>query len=378
MQCDYLIVGAGLFGAVMAERLANDKKAKIIVIDKRSHIGGNCYSKYDEETDIEYHLYGTHIFHTSSEKVWNYITQFTEFNGYYHQVLTTYKNKVYQMPINLKTINSFYNLNLKPYEVDKFLKKEASKSNITKPKNFEEKAISLIGKPLYEAFIKGYTTKQWGKSPTELPAGILKRLPVRSSYKDDYFHDARWQGIPVDGYTAIFEKMFKSSNIEVHLNCNYFDHKNKFDVNEKIIYTGPIDRYFNYQLGHLEWRSIELEQKVVNVEDFQGTSVMNFAEESVEYTRIHEPRHLHPERTYTKDKTIIFYERSKEDPNNPYYPINTETNRTLYKKYRELADNEKDLIIGGRLGNYAYYDMDKTILAALNCYRKLLNLKNVQ
>jgi|GEM_PF-207012 len=369
MEYDYLIVGAGLYGSVFAERLANEEGAKALVIDKREHIGGNCYSKRDEETDIEYHVYGPHIFHTSSERVWKYISRFTEFNSYHHQTLTTHKGKVYQMPINLETINSFYNINLRPYEVEDFLAKEAAKANITKPKNFEKKAISLSGRPLYEAFIRGYARKQWGKDPKNLPVSILKRLAIRSNYDENYFHDCRWQGIPLNGYAEIFEKMLSSKNITVKLNCDFFKHRHEFKVRKKTIYTGPIDRYFDYKHGRLEWRTIELERKVVNYDDFQGDAIMNYADEDVKHARILEPKYCHPERKHIKGKSLIFYERSLSDPENPYYSVNSMENRAVFKKYRQLAEKEEDLIIGGRLGDYAYYNMDKTILAALNCYQ---------
>lgn len=370
MNCDYLIVGAGIFGSVLAERIANDLGAKVLVIDKRSHIGGNCYSQFDKETGIEIHQYGTHIFHTSSKVAWEYIGQFAEFNNYHHQVLTMHKNKVYQMPINLETINSFYNLNLKPYEANIFLKKEIEKEGIKFPQNLEEKAISLIGRPLYEAFIKGYTIKQWQKDPKELPPDIIARLPVRYNYREDYFLDARWQGIPLEGYTKLFERLLESPNIHVELNCDYFKHLNDFNINNLIIYTGPIDRYFDYAFGRLEWRTVMFEKKIVDVEDYQGTSVMNYSDLDVKYTRIHEFRHLHPERKYSNLKSVIFYEAAGYDPENPFYPINTERNKKLFQKYKELAHHERGVIIGGRLGDYAYYDMDKAILAALNCYKK--------
>ncbi len=372
MKCDYLIVGAGVYGCVLAERIANDLGYKVLVIDKRPHIAGNCFSKVDDETGIEIHQYGTHIFHTSSRKVWEYITQFVEFNGYHHQVLTTYKGKVYQMPINLETINSFYNLNLKPYDAREFLKDEIEKAGIKDPKNLEEKAISLIGRPLYEAFIKGYTIKQWEKDPKELPPSIITRIPVRYNYKEDYFVDDRWQGIPYEGYTKVFERILNSPNIHVELNCDYFEHRNNFNIRKKTIYTGPIDQYFDYIYGKLEWRTIDLQKEIVDVEDYQGTSVMNYADLDVQYTRIHEPRHLHPERSYTKHKSVIFYEIPRHDPDEPYYPIHTERNKALFKKYKELASQEDGVIIGGRLGDYAYYDMDKTILAALDCYETRL------
>ncbi len=370
MQCDYLIVGAGFYGAVIAERLANDANARVLVIDKRNHIGGNCYSEIDPETGIEFHTYGTHIFHTSSEKCWDYITRFTAFNSYQHQVLTTYQDRVYQMPINLETINSYYNLNLKPFEAKEFIQQEISKEAITEPRNLEERAISLIGRPLYEAFIKGYTMKQWAKDPKELPAKIITRLPVRYNYDEVYFRNAKWQGIPLNGYTKVFERLLDHPNIEVKLNCDYFESKRSFDVRQKTIYTGPIDRYFEYRFGHLEWRGLDFKQELQEVDDYQGTSVMNYADAKIPYTRIHEPRHLHPERNYKSSKTIIFFESSKSDRDNPYYPINSDENMAILTQYKELASKEKQVIFGGRLGDYAYYDMDKTILAALKCYQE--------
>ncbi len=368
MNCDYLVVGAGFFGGVIAERIANELGRKVLLIDKRPHIGGNCYSETDADTGIETHKYGTHIFHTSEPEAWDYLKRFTELNGYYHQVLTTYKNKVYQMPINLETINSFYNLNLKPYEAKKFIASEISKEGISRPRNLEEKAISLIGRPLYEAFIKGYTIKQWRKDPTELPAEIITRLPVRFNYQETYFVNARWQGIPLNGFTEVFEKMLASPNIKLELNCDYFEHRDDFKVACQTIYTGPLDQFFAYRFGKLEWRTVNFKKEVKPVEDYQGTSVMNFADPEAEYTRVHEPRHLHPERSYSREKTVIFYETSGCGSNEPYYPINTENNLRLLRKYRELVKREQ-VIFGGRLGDYAYYDMDKTMLAALECFK---------
>jgi UDP-galactopyranose mutase len=370
MNCDYLIVGAGLFGAVIAERIASELGSKVLVIDKRPHIGGNCYSIDDEETGIEYHQYGTHIFHTSSAKVWEYITRFTEFNGYHHQVLTKYRDRVYQMPINLETINSYYDMCLTPQEAREFIAKEIAKENYPKPANLEEVAISSIGRPLYEAFIKGYTIKQWNKDPKELPSTIISRLPIRYNYCEDYFVDSRWQGIPLEGYTRIFERMFTSDNISVELNCDFFENRDKFNVKEKIIYTGPIDRYFDHAHGKLEWRSLEFKREVFEFEDFQGTSVMNNADADFPYTRSHEYRHLHLERDYTKDKTLVYYENSADNDDEPYYPINTTQNEEVLAKYKEMGKKEKNLILGGRLGDYAYYDMDKTILVALKCFEE--------
>ena len=369
MEYDYLIVGAGFYGCVMAERIANDMDASVLIIDKRSHMGGNCYSEIDENTGIEFHKYGTHILHTSFDDVWVYLSKFTELNGYFHQVLSTHKGKVYQMPINLETINSFYNLNMMPAEAKEFLAEQIEKENILNPMNFEEKAISLIGRPLYEAFIKGYTLKQWEQDPKNLPSEIINRLPVRYNYDESYFNNSRWQGLPIDGYTNIFKRMLENSKISLELDCDFFEHRNDFHINKKIIYTGPIDQYFDYKYGELEWRSVEFEKKVINSEDFQGTSVMNFADEEIKYTRIHEPKHLHPERVYKKDKTVIFYEKSKQCSKEPFYPIKTSSNQIILEKYKKLAKRQGS-IIGGRLGDYAYYDIDKTILTALECYEQ--------
>jgi len=370
MTYDYLVVGAGFFGSVIAERIANELGCKVLVIDKRPHIGGNCYSLYDEESGIEYHQYGTHIFHTSSAKAWQYITRFTEFNGYHHQVLTTYRNRVYQMPINLETINAFYNLNLTPQQAREFISQEIAKEYYPEPSNFEEKAVSLIGRPLYEAFIKGYTIKQWGKDPKELPAAILSRLPIRYNYCEDYFVDSRWQGIPLAGYTKIFECMYSSKNIHVELNCDYFENRKSFKVRRKVIYTGPIDQFFDYTYGRLEWRSLQFIKKVFELEDFQGTSVMNYADVDIPHTRIHEYKHLHQERNYTNDKTVVFFETPIQNDNEPYYPVNTKRNEDILSKYKQLVQKEKNLVVGGRLGGYAYYDMDKAILAALKCFEE--------
>lgn len=367
-KTDYLIVGAGFFGSVIAERIATELQKKVIILEKRPHIGGNCYSQEDQETGIEYHKYGTHIFHTNSQKVFSYLSQFTEFNSYYHQVLTTHKDRVYQMPINLETINSFFGTTLKPYEVEEFLEKERKKESYPDPKNLEEKAISLVGRKIYEAFIKGYTWKQWQKDPKDLPASIINRLPVRSNYNESYFNNGRYQGIPQEGYTRIFEKMLDHPLIEVRTEVDFFEVKDQFEVSEKIIYSGPLDRYFNYTHGKLEWRSVRFERKVENHNDYLGTSVMNFADIDIPHTRIHEPKHLHPERDYTDKKTLLFYEYSQEDNEDPYYPINNDKNKELVKKYQALAKAEKDVLFGGRLGTYSYYDMDQVIGQALSLF----------
>lgn len=370
-SCDYLIVGAGFFGCVLAERIASQLGRSVLVIDRRDHIGGNCHSQADAETGIEFHSYGTHIFHTSSPQIWAYINRFTEFNSYFHQVLTLHKGRVFQMPINLETINSFYGVNLRPFEVAAFLERE--REPITQPRNLEEKAISLIGRPLYEAFIRGYTAKQWNRDPRELPASIINRLPVRFNYNEAYFNNARWQGIPLEGYTRIFERLLDAPQIRLELGCDYFELRDRVQVRYQTIYTGPIDRLFEYCFGRLSWRSIELRRRVEPVADWQGTSVMNYADIEVPHTRIHEPRHLHPERAYRDDRTLLFEEYSLEaGRGEEYYPVRDEDNRQLLKQYQALAAARSDLLVGGRLGDYAYYDMDQTIGAALHCFETRL------
>lgn len=373
----YIIVGSGFFGSVMAERIANDLQESVLVIEKRNHIGGNCYSKRDPETGIEYHAYGTHIFHTSDDKVWNYINRFTEFNSYRHQVLSTYKNKVYQLPINLETINSFYDVNLKPFEVDDFLAKEIAKSELAgEPDNFEDKAISMMGRPLYEAFFRGYTLKQWNKDPKEMPASILTRLPFRKNYNESYY-DSKWQGIPLNGYTHIFKQLLRNPRIELKLNLDFFEIKDLISPDTTLIYSGPLDRYYEYKYGKLEWRSLRFEHEIKEVGDYQGTSVMNYPEQSIPFTRIHEARHLHPERSYHPEKSLIIREYSLMDNGeNPYYPINDLRNQRLVKLYRAEAEKEEKLIISGRLGDYKYYDMDATIARALEVYESQIKSKH--
>lgn len=366
---DYVLVGAGFFCAVIAERIANDLNKKVLIIEKRSHIGGNCYSEIDKKTGIEYHKYGTHIFHTSDKVVWDYISSFTSFNSYYHQVLTIFDGKVYQMPINLETINAFYNINLKPFEVEAFLEKEIEAENYIDPKNFEEKAISIIGRPLYDAFIKGYTTKQWGRDPKELPTHLINRLPFRKNYSESYFFDTR-QGIPKDGYTAIFNKLLASKNITIQLNTDFNQIREAFDSNTKIIYSGSIDSLLDYKYGALDYRTLSFEKEILPYEDFQGTSVMNYANEDIPYTRIHEPKHLHPERDYSKKETLIIKEFSAEaNREEPYYPIGGEKNKLLHNKYlKEINEIYPNIMVGGRLGDYKYYDMHHVIKEALNMY----------
>ena len=368
---DCIIVGAGFYGAVLAERLHASGKT-VLILERRNHIGGNCYSYDFEDTNITIHNYGTHIFHTNKGMVWEYINRFSEFNRYQHRVLTTHKNHVFVMPINLGTINAYYSVNLKPHEVQTFLEKR--REFIEEPQNFEEQAINHIGRELYEAFIKEYTMKQWGCDPRELPASIINRLPVRTSYHDSYFDDT-YQGLPINGYTPIFERMLKG--IPIELNVDFCDDKEYWARRANIvIYTGPIDRYFDYTFGPLKWRSVRFEIERVEIPDFQGTSVMNYADLDVPYTRIHEHKHLHLERdNMSVSSTVIVREYPQSNANDPYYPVNSESDKELLARYQEQAANEKGVTFGGRLAEYRYYDMDQVIARALQMFQQLIGEK---
>ena len=368
---DFLVVGSGFFGCVIAERIASVIKKNILIIDKRDHIGGNCFSAIDPVTKIEYHKYGTHIFHTSNQKVWNYINKFTKFNGYRHQVISNYNNKKYQMPINLETINDYYKKNFNPKEAEAFIKKKSKKFKKRIYKNFEEKAKSQIGEDLYNAFIKEYTEKQWGKNPKNLPSNIFNRLPLRFNYNEDYFKNCIWQGIPIDGYTRVFENLIHNKRIS-------FQPLTEYNINNPIkpkyltIYTGPIDKLLNYKYGKLAWRSLKFENKIVRQKDFQGTSVINYPELKFKFTRIHEPKHLHLERNYSTKSSLIIKEYPIIDDDEPYYPINDNSNREIHRLYKRDINKLKNFIIGGRLADYAYYDMDMTISAALVKFEYIL------
>lgn len=360
MAYDYLVVGAGFFGAVFAQRM-REAGRRVMVIDRRGHIGGNCYSREHEDTGILVHQYGTHIFHTTDRRVWDYIRRFAEFNGYRHRVLTTHRGRVYSMPINLGTINAFFGVNLRPHEAEAFL--AARRPAISHPANLEEQAISLVGPELYEAFIKGYTVKQWGRDPRRLPASIITRLPVRTSFNDAYFDDP-YQGIPVGGYTPIFEKLLEG--VPVELGVDFFADRERWTrAARRIVYTGPIDRYFDYSLGRLNWRSVRFEVERRPESDHQGTSVMNYADADVPYTRVHEPKHLHPERPWNPRETVIQQEYPQVNNDEPYYPVNFDDDRDLYERYAALAGQERHVIFGGRLARYKYYDMHQVIAAAL-------------
>ncbi|AEH89090.1 UDP-galactopyranose mutase [Mesorhizobium opportunistum] len=368
-KADILIVGAGFYGATLAERIATQLGRRVLVIDRRTHIGGNAYTEQDPVTGVEIHRYGPHLFHTSNEEVWNYLQGFTGFTSYRHRAFSTYRDKVYPLPINLATICQFFGKRLSPDEARGMIAEQAAELGDRPPANLEEKAISLVGRPLYEAFIKSYTAKQWQTDPRELPAQIIARLPVRYTFEDGYFND-RFQGQPVDGYTAIFEKMLAHDLIETRLGVDFFDIKPLLPKDLPVVYTGPIDRYFDYCEGELGWRTIDIDLEVVNTPDHQGTAIMNYADEAVPYTRVVEFRHFNPERQHGSDKTLIGreYSRFAGRADEPYYPIDTRKDQAIYRRYLERAAAEKNLHLGGRLGTYRYLDMHQAIGAALKAF----------
>lgn len=372
MNADLVVVGSGFFGLTVAERIAEEFGRKVLVIDRRSHIGGNAFSEAEKTTGIEVHRYGAHLFHTSNERVWEYVNRFTAFTDYVHRVYTTHKGEVYPMPINLGTINQFFRSAYGPEAARELIKEQSAELGGKKPENLDEQGVSLIGRPLYEAFIRDYTAKQWQTAPTELPASIISRLPVRYTYDNRYFNDT-YEGLPVDGYTRWIERMADHPNIEVQLGVDFFDESQPVSRgnvlgNVPVVYTGPVDRYFDYAEGELSWRTLDFEEEVLLTGDFQGTPVMNYADADVPYTRIHEFRHFHPERDYPTDKTVVMreYSRFATREDEPYYPVNTAEDRERLLKYRDLAAAEKNVLFGGRLGTYKYLDMHMAIGAALS------------
>ena len=359
---DYLIVGAGLYGSIFAHE-ANKRGKKCLVIDKRSHIGGNIYCENIEGINV--HKYGAHIFHTNNTEVWNYINQFAEFNNYINSPVAIYKDELYNLPFNMNTFSRLWNIKT-PAEAKKIIADQIADLNLSEPKNREEQALSLVGKDVYEKLIKGYTEKQWGRPCTELPSFIIKRLPLRFTFDNNYFN-ARYQGIPMGGYTPIIEKML--DGIEVLTDTDYFEWiKTNADKVKKTVFTGQIDEFFGYKLGVLEYRSVRFETEVLDCDNFQGNAVVNYTERSVPYTRIIEHKHFE---FGTQPKTVISKEYSSEwKPGvEPYYPINNDKNNNLYAEYKKLADNTPNVIFGGRLGDYKYYDMDKVIEVALTAVK---------
>ena len=364
---DYLIVGAGLYGAVFAHE-ANKAGKRCLVVDKREHIGGNIYT--ENIHGINVHRYGAHIFHTSDKKVWDYINRFAEFNNYINSPVAVYKDEMYNLPFNMNTFSRMWGIRT-PQEAKEIIDRQVRELNIKEPKNLEEQALSLVGTDVYTKLIKGYTEKQWGRDCRELPAFIIKRLPLRFVYDNNYFND-RYQGIPIGGYTAIVEKMLEG--IEVRLNTDFLKPENRSELSamaDRIIYTGQIDQYFDYRLGVLEYRSVRFETEELDVANYQGNAVVNYTEREVPYTRIIEHKHFEklgqPGGPADVPTTIISREYSSEwkKGDEPYYPVNNDRNNALYAEYAALAAKEKNVIFGGRLGQYRYYDMDKVIGEAL-------------
>ncbi len=369
----YLIVGAGFYGCTIAERIAEDKKLKVLVVEKRNHIGGNSYSEIEPETGIECHKYGSHIFHTKSSEVWQYLNRFCSFNHYRHKVLSSYKGRMYPIPINLQTINAFYGSCLTPSQAKQMVFAEAEGKLPEQQEGIGTAALSAFGRSLYEAFIEGYSAKQWGIDPSQLPKATLDRLPIRFNYKTDYFDD-RWQGIPMDGYGKLFASILNHKNIDVILGVDYYQVSHLVPKDCCVIFSGPIDRFFSYRYGGLKWRSIRFEQEILDVGDYQGTSVVNYPEASVAYTRIHEYRHYHEERCYPVDQTVI----AKEYPINsfsgedPSYPVNTDRDKEICRLYKEQAQSTPNVILGGRLGSYSYLNMDEAVFQALQTYNSFI------
>lgn len=363
MLYDYLVVGAGLYGAVFAHE-AKKKGKKCLVIDKRSHIAGNVYC--ENIAEIQVHKYGAHIFHTSDKKIWDYVNQFAEFNNYINSPIARYKDELYNLPFNMNTFSKMWGI-VTPQEAKDIIAGQIADLNITEPKNLEEQALSLVGRDVYEKLIKGYTEKQWGRDCKDLPSFIIKRLPLRFTYDNNYFND-RYQGIPVGGYTKIVEKLLEGT--EVRLNTDYLSSREEYDGRaDKIIYTGMIDQFYDYKLGVLEYRSVRFETEELDMENYQGNAVVNYTDREVPYTRIIEHKHFEFGKQPT---TVISREYSSEwkKGDEPYYPVNNDRNNALYLKYKELSEKENKVIFGGRLGGYKYYDMDKVIAAALELCEK--------
>ena len=365
MKYDYLVVGAGLFGSVFAYE-AKKRGKTCLVIDKRNHIGGNVYC--EEIEGINVHKYGAHIFHTSNKEIWEYVNQFAEFNNYINSPVAVYKDELYNLPFNMNTFSKMWNIRT-PQEAKDMIAKQIAELHIEEPKNLEEQALSLAGRDVYEKLVKGYTEKQWGRDCTELPAFIIKRLPLRFTYDNNYFND-RFQGIPMGGYTKIIEKML--DGVDVKTETDYFEFiKENPEIADKILFTGMIDEFFDYQLGALEYRSVRFETEVLDCDNYQGNAVINYTEREVPYTRIIEHKHFE---FGHQEKTVISREYSSEWKvgMEPYYPVNNEQNNARFEAYKKLAEKEENVIFGGRLGNYQYYDMDKVIEAALALVKKEL------
>lgn len=376
MAYDLIVVGSGFFGLTVAEQAASELGKRVLVVEKRSHIGGNAYSENEPETGIEVHKYGAHLFHTSNERVWEYVNRFTDFTDYQHRVFAMHDGSAYQFPMGLGLINQFFGRYYSPEEAKKLIEEQREGLDPAAATNLEERGIALIGKPLYDAFVKHYTAKQWQTDPTDLPPEIISRLPVRYTFNNRYFNDT-YEGLPVDGYAAWLEKMAAHERIDVRTDTDWFEVRDSVraeNPDAPVVYTGPLDQYFDYAEGRLGWRTLDFEQEVLEVGDFQGTPVMNYNDADVPYTRIHEFRHFHPERSeYPSDKTVIVkeYSRFASEDDEVYYPINTPEDREKLEAYRRLAAEESEqnnVLFGGRLGTYQYLDMHMAIAAALTLF----------
>lgn len=376
---DLIVVGSGFFGLTIAERTATQLDKRVLVVDRRGHLGGNAYSEPEPQTGIEVHKYGAHLFHNSNERVWEYVRQFTDFTGYQHRVFAMYDGQAYPFPLGLGLVSQFFGRYFSPDQARALIAEQSAEINTEDAQNLEEKAISLIGRPLYEAFVKGYTAKQWQTDPKDLPASIINRLPMRYNFDNRYFNDT-YEGLPVAGYTAWLQNMAADERIDVVLDTDWFDVRAQLRAQSPdapVVYTGPLDRYFDYVEGRLGWRTLDFEMDVLPIGDFQGTPVMNYNDPDVPFTRIHEFRHFHPERDYPTDKTVIMreYSRFANDDDEPYYPINTDADRSILAKYRGRAKAETEenrVLFGGRLGTYQYLDMHMAIASALNMYDNVL------
>ena len=363
---DYLIVGSGLFGAVVAYEF-NKRGYKVLVIEKRPNIAGNIYT--EEIEGIQVHKYGPHIFHTSNKATWDYVNQFAKFNNFINMPLAFYKGKYYNLPFNMNTFEQVFGVKTEK-EAKACIEKEIKTANIKEPKNLEEKAISMVGTTIYEMLIKGYTQKQWGKPCTELPPSIISRIPVRYEYNNNYFNDT-YQGIPIGGYTQIIEKML--NGIEVRTNVDYIAQRNELNsLADNIIYTGEIDRFYDYRFGALEWRSLRFEEEIIDKPDYQGNAVINYTEYEVPYTRIAEHQYFEPGAKHQKTVITKEYSKTWSRGDEAYYPINNQRNSELYAKYKELADKENNVFFGGRLGTYSYYNMDVVVEKALQLVESIL------
>jgi UDP-galactopyranose mutase len=360
------VVGSGLFGLTIAERCATQHGMRVLVLDRRNHVGGNAYSENDPDTGIEVHRYGSHIFHTSNERVWRYANRFTSFTDYRHHVYTVHAGRIYPMPINLGTISAFFGRMFTPSEARTLIADQAGSVDPQRADNLEDKAIGSVGRPLYEALIRGYTAKQWQTDPRLLPPETINRLPVRYTFESRYFSDT-YEGLPVDGYGKWLERMADHSRVEVRLGTDFDDVRGSVVGSVPVVYTGPLDEYFVHAEGRLAWRTLDLRTETVHSGDFQGTSVVNYADEEIPFTRIHEFRHLHPERRYPDDRTVVMreYSRFAEAGDEPYYPVNGSADRHRLQKYRRLGATEPGVLFGGRLGSYRYLDMHMAIASAL-------------